>query len=149
MFDAPYTRQAWLSLLARAPLQALTALLAKAPPLPGFTRLRGPETGMSMVRARAGGGGEAFNLGEMTLARCSIRDDAGRIGHGYAAGRDGELVELIARLDAALQDEALYPAYEQAILLPLAKAEQARRAGIAARAAATDVQFFTLAAMRG
>lgn len=149
MFEPPFTRQAWLSLLSRASAQILSDLLAEAPALPGFTRLRGPETGMSMVRARAGGGGEAFNLGEMTLSRCSIRDDAGRIGHGYAAGRDGRQVELIARLDAALQDATLYPAYESAVLRPLAQAEQARRAGIAARAAATDVQFFTLAAMRG
>ncbi len=149
MLDLPLTRPAWLSLLSRASARMLSGLLADAPALPAFTRLRGPETGMSMVRARAGGGGEAFNLGEMTLARCSIRDEAGRIGHGYAAGRDGQLVELIARLDAALQDERLYPAYEQAVLVPLAQAEQARRAEIAARAAATDVQFFTLAAMRG
>ncbi len=149
MFEPPFTRPAWLSLLSRASAGALAARLAEAPPLPGFTLLRGPEIGMSMVRARAGGGGEAFNLGEMTLARCSIRDDAGRIGHGYAAGRDARQVELIARLDAALQEPTLYPAYEEAVLRPLAQTEQARRAAIAARAAATDVQFFTLAAMRG
>lgn len=149
MFEPTFTRQTWLSLLSRASQKALTALLAHAPPLPDFTRLRGPEIGMSMVRARAGGGGEAFNLGEMTLSRCSIRDDAGRIGHGYAAGRDGQQVELIARLDAALQDETLYLAYEAAVLIPLAEAGQARRADVAAKAAATDVQFFTLAAMRG
>jgi alpha-D-ribose 1-methylphosphonate 5-triphosphate synthase subunit PhnG len=124
-------------------------LLTQAPALPGFVSLRGPEIGMAMVRARAGGAGPAFNLGEMTLARCSIRDDAGRIGHGYAAGRDGRQVELIARLDAVLQDETLYPVYEQAVLIPAARAERERRAEIAARAAATDVQFFTLAAMRG
>ncbi len=149
MFDPPFTRQAWLGLLSRASAKTLNELLVQAPALPGFARLRGPEIGMSMVRARAGGGGEAFNLGEMTIARCSIRDNAGRIGHGYAAGRDGAQVELIARLDAALQDETLYPAYEAAVLRPLAEAEQARRTAIAARAAATDVQFFTLAAMRG
>lgn len=149
MFEAPFTRPAWLSLLARASAPVLTHLLADAPPLPGFSRLRGPEIGMSMVRGRAGGGGAAFNLGEMTMARCSVRDEAGRVGHGYAAGRDGAQVELIARLDAALQDEARYPALEAAVLRPLAQAEQARRAEIAAKAAATDVQFFTLAAMRG
>ncbi len=149
MFEPSFTRQAWLSLLSRAGVQTLNTLLAEAPPLPNFTLLRGPETGMSMVRARAGGGGEAFNLGEMTIARCSIRDETGRIGHGYAAGRDGKQVELIARLDAALQEPTLYPAYEEAVLRPLAEADHARRAGIASRAAATDVQFFTLAAMRG
>lgn len=103
---------------------------------------------MSMVRGRMGGGGGAFNLGEMTLARCSVRDEAGRVGHGYAAGRNPQLVELIARLDAALQDALLYPAYEQTVLVPLAQAEQARRDNLAAKAAATDVQFLTLSVMR-
>lgn len=103
---------------------------------------------MSMVRGRAGGGGAAFNLGEMTVVRCSVRDDAGRVGHGYAAGRDTTQVELIARLDAALQDTSLYPAYEQAVLVPLAAAEQTRRDTLAAKAAATDVQFLTLSVMR-
>lgn len=149
MFDPPFSRQSWLSLLPRSSLQALDALLEAAPPLPEFSRLRGPDIGMSMVRARAGGGGEAFNLGEMTLTRCSIRDAAGRVGHAYVAGRDGGQAELIARLDAVLQDAVLYPAYEAAVLRPLAKALRAKRAETAAKAAATDVQFFTLAAMRG
>jgi alpha-D-ribose 1-methylphosphonate 5-triphosphate synthase subunit PhnG len=148
MFDPPFTRPAWLSLLARAPGDALARLLETSPPLPGYTLLRGPETGMSMVRGRAGGGGAAFNLGEMTLSRCSLRDTAGRIGHGYAAGRDHAQVTLIARLDAALQDAARYPALEAAVLLPLAQAERTRRATQAAQAAATEVKFFTLAAMR-
>lgn len=103
---------------------------------------------MSMVRGRTGGGGPAFNLGEITVARCSVRDDAGRIGHGYAAGRDIILAELIARLDAALQDAALYSIYEKTVLMPLATAEQSRRDALAAKAATTDVQFLTLAAMR-
>lgn len=149
MLEAPFTRPDWLSLLSRASAAAIQACLADAQALPGFTRLRGPETGMTMVRGRAGGGGAAFNLGEMTMSRCSIRDEAGRIGHGYAAGRDGAQVELIARLDAALQDEALHKVFAEAVLVKLAQAEEARRAEIASHAAATDVQFFTLAAMRG
>lgn len=149
MNNAPLTRAAWLGLLARASAAQLDGLLAAAPPLPGFARLRGPETGMSMVRGRTGGGGPAFNLGEMTIARCSIRDDAGRIGHGYAAGRDHALVEAIARLDAVLQDPALYQAYHETVLAPLAAARATRAARIESRAAATDVRFFTLATMRG
>lgn len=148
MFEPPFTRQAWLGILARSSMETLSACLAAAPPLPGYSLLRGPEVGMSMVRGRAGGGGAAFNLGEMTVARCSIRDDANRIGHGYTAGRDTALAELIARLDAALQDSSLYPAYEQTVLVPLAGAEQTRRDNLAAKAAATDVQFLTLSVMR-
>lgn len=148
MFDPPFTRQMWLGILSRSDVDALSNCLENAPPLPGYSLLRGPEIGMSMVRGRAGGGGSAFNLGEITLARCSVRDEAGRVGHGYAAGRDTKRVTLIARLDAALQDVALYPAYEQAVLIPLALAEQTRRDALAAKAAATDVQFLTLSVMR-
>lgn len=148
MSETPFTRQVWLGILARSSAETLSACLASAPPLPGYSLLRGPEIGMSMVRGRAGGGGAAFNLGEMTVTRCSIRDDDDRVGHGYAAGRDTGHVELIARLDAALQDSSLYPAYEQTVLVPLAKAEQTRRETLAAKAAATDVQFLTLSVMR-
>jgi alpha-D-ribose 1-methylphosphonate 5-triphosphate synthase subunit PhnG len=149
MFETLYSRPVWLGLLARASGVKIAACLQAAPLLPGFTRLRGPESGMSMVRGRAGGGGAAFNLGEMTISRCSIRDEAGRVGHGYAAGRDHAQVELIARLDAVLQERALYAAYHEAVLAPLAAAQAARRAEIAEKAAATGVKFFTMAAMRG
>ncbi len=103
---------------------------------------------MTMVRGRMGGGGAAFNLGEMTMARCSIQDAAGRIGHGYAAGRDLSQVELIARLDAVLQDAALFAPYQRAVIAPLAAAQATRRGAVEAQAAATEVKFFTLATMR-
>jgi len=151
MYDSlpsPTLRQTWLSILARASAAEISLHLADAPALPAFSHLRLPESGMAMVRGRMGGGGAPFNLGEMTITRCSIRDAEGRVGHGYAAGRDTAQVELIARLDAALQDETLYPDYEAAVLSPLAKAQAARRAGVESRAAATEVKFFTLAAMR-
>jgi alpha-D-ribose 1-methylphosphonate 5-triphosphate synthase subunit PhnG len=141
-------RSAWLGILARARAAEIEARLSAAPPLPSYERLRGPEAGMAMLRGRMGGAGDAFNLGEMTIARCSIRDAAGRIGHGYAAGRDLAKVELIARLDAALQEEALRPLYAAAVLDPLAVAQDAARAATEARAVATEVKFFTLATMR-
>ena len=39
-----------------------------------------------MVRGRAGGGGAAFNLGEMTVTRCTVRTETGFVGHAYIAG---------------------------------------------------------------
>ncbi len=41
-----------------------------------------------MVRGRAGGTGAPFNLGEMTVTRCSVTLDDGRVGHAYVPGRD-------------------------------------------------------------
>jgi alpha-D-ribose 1-methylphosphonate 5-triphosphate synthase subunit PhnG len=147
---APETeaRRHWMSILARASAAEIEAHLAHAPPLPPCTILRGPESGLVMLRGRAGGGGAPFNLGEMTVTRCTIRDEAGFTGHAYVQGRDHAQARLAARLDAALQDPAKRAALMQAIVAPLASAQQAARAAIAARAAATRVEFFTMATMR-
>ena len=68
--------------------------------------LRGPEAGLVMVRGRAGGGGAPFNLGEMTATRCTVRTEAGFVGHAYVAGRNERQAELAALADALLQDPA-------------------------------------------
>ena len=41
-----------------------------------------------MVRGRMGGAGNPFNLGEATVARCTVRAAAGQAGHAYCLGRD-------------------------------------------------------------
>ncbi len=146
--SATSPRQRWMAVLARASAADIERHLAEAPPLPPCTRLRGPESGLVMVRGRQGGGGPAFNLGEMSVTRCTVRSEAGHVGHAYVAGRDARQAELAARLDAALQDAHLAPAIERAVLAPLAEAQRARRAADAERAAATTVQFFTMATMR-
>lgn len=142
------TRQAWFATLARASAGAIEGLLSGAPALPDFEFLRRPEAGMAMVRGRLGGDGAAFNLGEMTMARASIRDAAGRIGHGYAAGRDLAQVVCVARLDAVLQDADLFDIYEAAVLAPLRAQQAAARAVVETKAAATEVKFFTMSVMR-
>ncbi len=143
----PDARAAWMGLLARARAAELLALLEPLA-LPGFTPLRGPEVGLVMVRGRAGGGGAPFNLGEMTATRTTVRDATGRIGHATIAGRNEAHALAAARLDAALQDPSRHAALHGAILAPLAAAEAARRATRARRAAATRVDFFSLATQR-
>ncbi|MBD0274808.1 MAG: phosphonate C-P lyase system protein PhnG, partial [Acetobacteraceae bacterium] len=133
-----------MGVLARAARAEIIDRLREAPPLPRHTRLRGPEVGLVMVRGRQGGDGAPFNLGEMTVTRCSVGVAGGaRLGHAFVAGRDAEKAELAAVLDAALQDPAMRPALMGAVVEPLAAA-QAVRAGRAARkAAATRVDFST------
>jgi alpha-D-ribose 1-methylphosphonate 5-triphosphate synthase subunit PhnG len=137
-----------MGLLARARPSELASLLAAAPPLPSFTRLRGPETGLVMLRGRTGGGGAPFNLSEMSATRASIRDAEGRIGHATVTGRDAAHAETAARLDAALQDPARHADLKARILDKLAASEAARHDARARRAAATRVDFFALAAQR-
>ena len=140
-------RQHWMAILARASMQELAEKLVELPALPEAEMLRAPETGLVMVRGRAGGDGDAFNLGEMTVTRCALRLGA-HVGHAYIAGRDHAKAKLAALLDAALQDSALHQACMQAVVEPLAAAQQAARAAEARKAAATRVDFFTMATMR-
>ena len=140
-------RQRWMAVLARASAQELTDGLAALPALPEAEVLRASETGLVMVRGRAGGDGDAFNLGEMTVTRCAMRLGA-YIGHAYIAGRDHAKARLAALLDAALQDTALHDAVMQVVVEPLAAAQQEARAVEARKAAATRVDFFTMATMR-
>ena len=139
------TRQRWMAVLARADADDLQGRL---PDLPDYTVLRGPEAGLVMVRGRTGGGGAPFNLGEMTVTRCSVRIEAGLIGHAYVAGRNERLAELAALADALLQDPTRQPGLLQTVIEPLAASQQARRAETAAKAAATRVQFFAMQNMR-
>ena len=142
------SRKHWMSVLARASAADIRAQLDAAGPLPAHIRLRGPESGLAMVRGRAGGTGTAFNLGEMTVTRCTVRDPDGRLGHAMVAGRDMVQAELAAALDAALQDPARQAVLQAAVIAPLHAAQQAARDAVAAKAAATRVAFFTLATMR-
>ncbi|MFN3449398.1 MAG: phosphonate C-P lyase system protein PhnG, partial [Roseococcus sp.] len=48
------SRPEWIATLARASAEELAAALSAAAPLPAHRRLRGPETGLTMLRGRAG-----------------------------------------------------------------------------------------------
>lgn len=143
---APATRQAWMAVLARASAAELEE--AGRGLLPAYHRLRGPEVGLVMVRGRAGGTGAEFNLGEATVVRCAVQAQGGQVGHAYCLGRDLRAAELAAALDAALQDPARHDAIQRAVIAPLAARQRQARTDTLRRAAATQVEFFTMATMR-
>ncbi|WP_417280602.1 phosphonate C-P lyase system protein PhnG [Celeribacter sp.] len=135
-------RKAWMGLLAKSD----AALLAKclgALDLPEFDWLRRPEVGGVMVRGRMGGTGAPFNLGEMTVTRCSLRLATGEVGHGYVQGRDKRQAEQAALVDALMQGPRAEEVRD-AVLAPLEAAQVATRTARAAKAAATKVDFFTM-----
>ena len=137
------TRQGWISLMAKAPAEALARHWAALGLAPDFTWLRVPEIGGVMVRGRMGGTGAPFNLGEMTVTRCALRLEGGAVGHAYVQGRDKAKAEQAALLDALMQTEAA-DAVREKVLEPLAAEMDAVAAARAARAAATKVEFFTM-----
>ncbi|MBD3786085.1 MAG: phosphonate C-P lyase system protein PhnG [Sphingomonadales bacterium] len=129
-----------MGLLARAEAAALAALM---PPAPAHRMLRAPEVGAVMVRGRAGATGAPFNLGEMSVTRCSVRLETGEVGHAYVQGRDKDHARNAALIDALAQrPEGAEIA--RTVLRPLAEAEAARARIRAEKAAATRVKFFTL-----
>ena len=137
-------RQRWMSVLAKADSGQVKALWDAADQQPDFEFLRVPEAGLVMTRGRIGGTGQAFNLGEMTVCRCTIRLSDGRTGHGYVSGRSKRKAEIAALVDALMQGEE-HDAVESAIVAPL-EAEMTQRAARHARkAAATKVDFYTVA----
>ena len=146
--DPIAARQHWMAVLARAPAEAIEAGLSRDGQAPVWTRVRGPETGLVMVRGRTGGAGQPFNLGEMTVTRCTVRTASGLAGHAYVAGRDERRAELAAVADALLQDPALSGALRERLIRPLAEAQQAQVRERAEKAAATRVEFFAMRTMR-
>lgn len=136
-------RKAWMSLLAKAPEGRVAALFDAEFQRPTFTWLRAPEIGSTMVRARAGGTGAPFNLGEMTITRCALTLDSGEVGHSYIQGRRKADAELAALVDALMQTEVA-DQLRKVVLDPLEAEMTTAKAARAAKAAATKVDFFTM-----
>ncbi|MFG6531191.1 MULTISPECIES: phosphonate C-P lyase system protein PhnG [unclassified Sulfitobacter] len=136
-------RQAWMGLLARAEARDLARLWEGFGPLPAHEVLRAPEIGGVMLRGRMGAVGDAFNMGEMSVTRCSVRLSDGPDGHAYVQGRSRDKALQAALTDALMQGDAADEVRAK-LLDPLAEIEGQRRASRAAKAAATKVDFFTM-----
>jgi alpha-D-ribose 1-methylphosphonate 5-triphosphate synthase subunit PhnG len=149
-WDSPprHVRQHWLAVLAHAPRELLERH-AGAISGAAFVRLRAPEVGLTMIRARIGNRGDRFNLGDATVTRCVVRhlglDGRLAAGLGYVLGRDEARAEWVARLDAMLQQPEHHEALMRDIIVPLAVETAHRRAQAAARTATSRVDFETLA----
>ena len=136
----PLARKTWMAILAKAPPARLAKLF---PVAPAYSLLRRPEIGSVMVQGRAGATGLAFNLGEMTVTRASVRLDTGEVGHAWVQGRDKDHALRAALVDALMQSPAA-PGIAANILQPLEAEAVTAKDLRAEKAAATRVDFFTL-----
>lgn len=135
-------RGAALAVLNAAAAEDLKQLWNQWDPKPTYQLVRGPETGLVMVRGRTGGGGAPFNLGEATVTRASVRLASDEIGHAYCLGRDGQKAEIIAVFDALWQRDGAM--IETLVLAPLRAAALAADEKRRQETAATKVDFFTM-----
>ncbi|HEV3432199.1 MAG TPA: phosphonate C-P lyase system protein PhnG [Paraburkholderia sp.] len=145
-------RRAWMAVLARTPRADLEAALAAAlggEPAPSFDWLRAPQTGLAMVRGRVGGTGNAFNLGEATVTRATLRlrapgSQSATVGVACHLGRDKRRAELAALADALLQQPERHDHLQAQLIEPLAARLAAQRAARRDDTASTKVEFFTM-----
>lgn len=140
-------RKNWMSLLAKASPSTLSTAFSdvfdELGLTPDFKWLRKPEVGGVMVQGRAGSTGAPFNLGEMTVTRCSLKLENGEVGHAYVQGRDKAKAEQAAIVDAYMQSDKAYM-FIEAVLKPIQKELSGISAKRNQQAAKTKVDFFTL-----
>ncbi|TGV10408.1 phosphonate C-P lyase system protein PhnG [Alcaligenaceae bacterium 429] len=135
------TRQHWMKVLSRAG-KALLPFQEQLLATP-HEFIRAPETGMVMVRGRAGGTGMAFNVGETTVSRCVVRLSNGCEGYSYVLGRHMLVAKLAAIADALLQGEQ-QAHWLSTLIQPLEQAQQQARHAHQQDVATSKVDFFTM-----
>ena len=102
-----------------------------------------------MVKGRISGSGAPFCVGEMTTTRAAVRLESGEVGIGYVGGRAARHAEIAAAIDALGQRADWQERLETEVVAPLEAEALARQRAIASRAAATKVDFFTVAREAG
>lgn len=141
---SPEARQQRLAILARAPEDLLEQAWQNWPQPPHVTPLRAPETGLIMTTARAGGAGQAFHMGEVTVSRAVVRLAGGTLGYGYVLGQRPRHAELVACFDALAAEGSRASEIREHVLAPAARRIEADERDARGRAEATRVDFSTL-----
>ena len=142
--DEQTLRKRWISALSRALPEDVEQAWEETPDKPGYTFLRQPQTGLTMIRGRAGATGEAFNLGEITMTRASVRLNSGTVGHGYVTGRRPRHAELCAVFDALAQEPGRQDEILARVVEPLESLALGRKENQRCQTNATKVEFFTM-----
>src|SRR6516162_1134702 len=152
MMSAPFAdgaelqrrRRAVMAVLAQSEAAEIARHVDRVAPLPRHEELRAAECGLVMVRGRIGGDGAAFNLGEATVTRATVKLESGERGFGHVLGRDPAKARLVALCDALVQTPSYCNAIEHDVVAPIRRRLDAARERKAQQVAATKVEFFTL-----
>lgn len=146
--DKHTQRQSLLSVLSKSDYEDISAYWQPLGINPDYYCLKKPETGMVMVRARAGGDGQKFNMGEMTVTRTVVQlnnhQQGKQLGFGYTAGRHPQKSELIAVIDACYQDAQYAQRIQEAVIDPLGEKLLAKEQQHQQQVDSTKVNFFTM-----
>ena len=136
-------RKFWMSLLATSNQSDLLNLWEQKKIRVNYIWLRTPEIGSIMAQGRMGVTGDKFNIGEVTITRCSLKLNCGTIGHSYVQGRSKKKAEISSLCDALMQTK-MSKEINKNIIIPLEKIKKDNKRKILSKAEATKVDFFTL-----
>ncbi|MDH2347768.1 phosphonate C-P lyase system protein PhnG [Bradyrhizobium sp. SSUT77] len=136
------SRSEWMTVLALSQTGDLERHWREFDSHPKFAWIKKPELGTVLVRARASRTGCIFELGEMTITRCSVEIGGGIVGHAYVAGRNKRHAAIAAIFDALFQSSGDMKRRAEAVFVDLRSCLNARRGKVAAQAYASSVDFF-------
>ncbi len=142
--DLHADRKRMAALLARATLQELELVWTHQEESPRTENVRGPETGLVMVKGRIGGGGAPFNLGETTVTRATVKLASGTVGHAHVLGTGHKKAWYAAVFDALWQESPTRGFIETKLLSPVEKRLCEEKERKTQETAATRVDFFTM-----
>lgn len=132
------------ALLARATVLELETVWNRQNTSPQTENVRGPETGLVMVKGRIGGGGAPFNLGETTVTRATVKLASGTVGHAHVLGTGRKKAWYAAVFDALWQESPTRDFIENELLSPVEKRLSEEKERKTRETAATRVDFFTM-----
>jgi alpha-D-ribose 1-methylphosphonate 5-triphosphate synthase subunit PhnG len=142
-YEAVLARKRYLAVLARATVGELQQARLLLGELGDVQYVRPAEVGMTMLRGRIGGTGDAFNLGEATVTRCALRVGNSPLGVGYTLGRERRKAELIALFDALLQQGEQTTLIQREVIDVLALRQSEAVQTSRSAADTSKVEFFT------
>ena len=135
-------RQRAFKTLTSAEPAVLKKFILKTRPPYKYSIIRPAQTGLIMLRGRVGNTGNAFNVGEVLVTRCSVMLND-KIGCGYILGENVEMAEHIAVIDAMIQNDNKSGKIKK-LLDRIEKNIQKKRIKTMKEVAATKVDFYTM-----
>jgi alpha-D-ribose 1-methylphosphonate 5-triphosphate synthase subunit PhnG len=137
-------RASWMSTLAQSQQSELEQLWHSTKIEASYQMVRQPEIGLAQVRARMGGSGREFNMGDATITRAVVKLDSGEMGYSYLRGRNKAQAELAAVIDGLLQTQSHHEQLMRMVVEPLAAMKQEQQQLRAIEVATSKVDFFTM-----
>ncbi len=136
-------RKQWIKALSLSNASELNKLWEDLQIDVDFKYLSGPETGLLTCRGKMGGTGNSFNLGDISVTRCSVQLASGEIGTSIQTGTNHNKSKYAALIDALMQTDQKAMLQEK-IINPLVANREEKAQARQAEIMSSKVDFYTM-----